>query len=512
MKLTPQPTRRSLLAMLAGSSAMALSIAPVLAKEPMRPLSIPGVQAIPKVGVVEFSQPPEVRDSVSLKVVFREEENPEKPGEILRYRTYDGEFVGPTIRTTPGTTMGIGVDNDLPPEADAHDSHQNMNEPHGLNTTNMHTHGLWVSPELPADYVLLRIKPGESYDHSYPIPKEHVAGTFWYHPHKHGSVEAQVAQGMAGAIIIEGGIDELPGIKGTTERVMVIQQPKPEKIERFESAAQIAGAPNKVTTINTLHAPTLRQRSGAVERWRLIAANYHDFLHIQLRRLGTTDTIDLHPIAFDGIPVQQVVPVSTVDLAPGNRVDVMVPPLQPGSYEIYKVGDHGQFDAEAEDETIGFVEVGAPLDEVAAPIPTDIPVEFSHPEILKEEVDRPLRTVTYSMKDRPEGGLPMFLIDDKEFKEGRVDQLLDVDSVEEWLIKNESDFMHPFHIHVNPFQIVEISDGSIPPGRWLDTVPLPPHGFVRMRTRIQRFTGQFVQHCHILLHEDHGMMQLIEIK
>ena len=71
--------------------------------------------------------------------------------------------------------------------------------------------------------------------------------------------------------------------------------------------------------------------------------------------------------------------------------------------------------------------------------------------------------------------------------------------------------MHPFHIHVNPFQIVEIWDGSIPPGRWLDTVPLPPHGHVVMRTRIQEFTGDFVQHCHILLHEDHGMMQLIRI-
>ena len=422
--------------MLASSSAMALSASTAIAKEPMRPLSIPGVQAIPRAGVVEFSEPPEARDSVSLNVEFREEKNAQKPGEFLRYRTYNGQFVGPTIRTSPDTTMSIFVQNNLPREENAHDGQQSMNEPHGLNTTNMHTHGLWVSPKAPADDVLRRIEPGESYSHVYPIPKTHVAGTFWYHPHKHGSVEAQVAQGMAGAIIIEGGIDDLPGIQGATERVMVIQQPKPEKIERIVSLAQIVGAPNKVTTINTLHAPTLRQRSGSVERWRLIAANYHDFFHIQLRRLGTTETIDLHPIAFDGIPVQTVEPVSTVHLAPGNRVDVMVPPLQPGSYEIYKVGDHGQFDAEAEDETIGFVEVGVPLNLAAAPIPTEIPVEYSHPTITAEEVNVPQRAVVYSMEDDPEGGLPKFLIDGREFEEGHVDQEMKLGTVEEWRIEN----------------------------------------------------------------------------
>jgi len=94
---------------------------------------------------------------------------------------------------------------------------------------------------------------------------------------------------------------------------------------------------------------------------------------------------------------------------------------------------------------------------------------------------------------------------------------IELGAVEEWVLENDSDDYHPFHMHVNPFQIVETSDRLIPPGTWLDTVLIPPQRFgvpgrVVMRTRIRRFIGQFVLHCHILGHEDHGMMQLVEIR
>ncbi|WP_299191022.1 multicopper oxidase family protein [uncultured Litoreibacter sp.] len=479
-----------------------------------RPLSIPTVQESVTPNAVPFSQPPsESSDgghlSTSLTVTLREEF---LDGQTRRYRTYDGLFTGPTLRIKPADTMAIALRNTLPPEPHAHTG--SMNEPHGMNTTNLHTHGLWVSPQSPADDVLLSIPPGGGFDHYYEIPDTHVCGTFWYHPHKHGSVEPQVSQGMSGAIIIEGGIDELDIIRDATERVMVIQQIKPEETNRIlKSQADIAGAPNKTTTINALHGPTLQANYGDIERWRFIAANYHDFLHIQLRDMATGRPVDLHPIAFDGIPVRTVRPTDTIDLAPGNRVDVLVPQVGPGMYEIYKVGDHSQFDADKEDETIGFYEV-LPSEEpvVIRELPEGFDARFSHDNVTDTEVEKTeTRNIVYSMEDRGEGKLPGFLINGKEFEEGRVDVEMTVGTAEEWVITNESDFMHPFHIHVNPFEVIEISDDSIEPNRWLDTVPLPPKGHVVIRMRLREFTGDFVQHCHILLHEDHGMMQLIRI-
>ena len=81
--------------------------------------------------------------------------------------------------------------------------------------------------------------------------------------------------------------------------------------------------------------------------------------------------------------------------------------------------------------------------------------------------------------------------------------------MEEWEIFNETNDPHPFHIHVNPFQMV--SGGNVDPGVWLDTVELPPNKRVRFRTRFLDYAGLFVFHCHTLQHEDMGMMQAIKV-
>lgn len=512
------PTRRGLLGMLVAISSIGLLSHQSRAQT--APLSIPGAERAPAIDTVPFSEPPVVRAedgvlSTTLTVQFREDEIDDKPA---RYRTYNGLFTGPTLRFSPGDIVRVLVDNQLPPDAQTSSHDRNPNIPHGFNTTNLHTHGLWVSPAGNSDNVLITIEPGDAFQHEYVIPKTHVAGTFWYHPHKHGSVERQVSNGMSGAIIIEGGMDKMPEIKAARERLMVIQQiqpdPDPAKALMIRSVKEIAGAPNKKTTINALLAPTLRMAPGAVERWRLVAANYHDLLHIEVRRIGSGETIPLHPIAYDGIPVREVRSTSRVRLAPGNRIDVLVQPLEKGEYEIYKIGDGGQFDTQPEDQVIGFLKVGGtPSGQMT--IPKRIPAEYSHADVAEDVTYR--RKVLYSIISEGKGKAPRFVIDNHEFEPGRVDQLMKLGAIEEWRIENDSDAMHPFHIHVNPFQIVESSDPQIKPRTWLDTVPIPPAsdgvpGYVVMRTRVERFIGDFVQHCHILGHEDRGMMQLIRIE
>ena len=201
-------------------------------------------------------------------------------------------------------------------------------------------------------------------------------------------------------------------------------------------------------------------------------------------------------------------------MAPGNRVDVLVSPQVAGDYVIYKIGDKGQFDVLPEDEIIGYLRVRGRPPARPPQIPKSFPPEYSHPGIEEAEVTN-RRKLLFSVPSVP-GGV-RFEIDNHLFDENRVDQLIALNAVEEWRLENDSGAIHPFHIHVNPFQVVESSDPLLEAGIWLDTVPVPPvqksgaPGYVVMRTRIQRFVGRFVLHCHILAHEDLGMMQLVEI-
>ncbi|MBA3643682.1 MAG: multicopper oxidase domain-containing protein, partial [Chloroflexia bacterium] len=122
--------------------------------------------------------------------------------------TYDGELPGPTLRFRPGDTLKLRLQNDL-----------------GGDITNLHVHGLHVSPRDNGDNVFVHVMPGESFSYEYQIPDDHPAGLFWYHPHSHGDSMQQVAGGLAGAMIIEGGLDNLPGIQGLPERLMVLHGP-----------------------------------------------------------------------------------------------------------------------------------------------------------------------------------------------------------------------------------------------------------------------------------------------
>src|SRR5262249_54872784 len=135
-------------------------------------------------------------------------------------RNYNGKLVGPTLHVRPGDTLRITLKNELDPETDT----GALDTMHGFNTTNLHTHGLNVSPSGDSDNVLREVGPGKTASYVIKIPANHPAGTFWYHAHKHGSVAGQVGSGMAGALIIAGGQDNVPEIAAAADRVLVLQQ------------------------------------------------------------------------------------------------------------------------------------------------------------------------------------------------------------------------------------------------------------------------------------------------
>jgi len=148
------------------------------------------------------------------------------------------------------------------------------------------------------------------------------------------------------------------------------------------------------------------------------------------------------------------------------------------------------------------------------PLPDLLPAKYSHPDVEDDEITGPERKLVFSVAQNP----TRFLINGREFDENVVDPLVKLGAVEQWRLENSSDAGHPFHIHVNPFQVMESSDPTLDVGAWKDTVLIPPaskdgeSGYVVIRSRFQRYIGRFVLHCHILGHEDRGMMLLVEIQ
>ena len=109
-------------------------------------------------------------------------------------------------------------------------------------------------------------------------------------------------------------------------------------------------------------------------------------------------------------------------------------------------------------------------------------------------------------------GPPLFFaIDGKHFDANRIDQTVKLGALEEWLVKNESTHYHPFHIHVNDFQVVAINGQAVEANSYDDTINLPPNSEVTIRLRFADFDGKFVYHCHILSHEDFGMMATVDV-
>jgi FtsP/CotA-like multicopper oxidase with cupredoxin domain/peroxiredoxin len=152
------------------------------------------------------------------------------PGVIkARLRSYEQMPVGPTLRVKPGEILRVKLKNQLPPE-NPNNHPADINTPHGFNQTNLHTHGLHVSPVGNGDNVLLKVDPNEEFISEIPVPEDHIPGTFWYHAHLHGSTAVQVSSGMAGALIVDaaeddaGALDNVPGIDTAEERICLFQQ------------------------------------------------------------------------------------------------------------------------------------------------------------------------------------------------------------------------------------------------------------------------------------------------
>lgn len=472
-------------------------------------------------------------------------------------RGYDGALVGRTLRVRPGETLSITLRNQLLP--DGAPEPDDVNTPHNFNTTNFHSHGLHVSPAGNADNVLRLMPPQSESLVEIHVPQDHPTGTFWYHSHVHGSTALQVSSGMAGAIIVENpddprSLDSVPEIRAAKDQVLLLQQISYDangEIENYDQFGPGGWAKSgRLPTINGQIMPVFELRPGEVQRWRLIHGGIRETFQVGITRQDGSDPWTLHEIALDGLSLGYMNSWTEVELQPGYRSDILVkaPPLPPGATEaVYYVYDQP---TPAEKSLLLTAEARQPLAKVVVrgtALAMALPCAASGPgcaalaptkamkDITEAELTGPAQAVSFMIGQSarqpdgryaycPDDSAPecalRFMVNARPFP-GEGARQLTLGTASEWTVQTlpvpgtpDEDRIvaaHPFHIHVNPFQMVRPGPDGAPETVWRDTQLVRPGDVLKLRSRYEDYIGTYVLHCHILDHEDQGMMELVDV-
>ena len=402
---------------------------------------------------------------------------------------------------------------------------------HGDNVTNLHYHGTHVSPQPPQDYVLLRVFPegqeladpsilddpayalGEYTSNINPFPWNQAPGTHWYHPHKHGSTAVQLINGMSGAFLIQGPIDDyLYKLYGVANDQGVIDKQKLASFEKVLLVQQLWDdvlffVKDKPTgyepypVVNGQLVPVIKMKYGEVQRWRLIGATTNGRVQVLMGFDFPTDFpgFEVKQIAQDGVQFapenydsQQLSENNDgmYELSPGNRVDLLVrapdAPADGGTLTFHltqrvvgKISEEIKKKVRVQSaylkKTSGVVGKKAVDDPFTGPLirvevsgtvtpPTGLPTAWPEMPYYLQDISNEdtgtTRTVAFSMSTTDSGSDTVatpgasFFIDGRQYADDCAGQTVVRGDVETWKITNTSSPTHPFHIHTNPFQLL----------------------------------------------------------
>jgi FtsP/CotA-like multicopper oxidase with cupredoxin domain len=406
---------------------------------------------------------------------------------------YNGTSPGPTLRVRPGDLLRVQLANRL-------------DQP-----TNLHTHGLHVPPSGNGDNPFVAISPADSFDYSIRIPANHPAGTFWYHPHHHGTVADQIFAGLVGTLLVEAE----PDLQATDDLVLLVTDTTLDDAGRVAPAtpmAKLQGREGDLVLVNGQHQPVIAAAPGAVQRWRVINGCTSRVIALHLEGHQLTQ------IALDGGYLPAPVNRDQVLLAPGNRTDLLIRPTSHGRYPLISEpydrgsttmmgsgGTGGNGSSNGSPVTLATMTVTGPVS-ASPPIPLTLPA----PPVPQGPAAGH-RQLTLAMGMTAGMGTMTFTIDGRTFDPDRDDQTVALGTTEEWTVVNTSPMAHPFHLHAWPFHVLDASAGTPPTGVLQDVVLIPARGRVRLRIPFTDYPGRSVYHCHILDHEDLGMMGTINV-
>ncbi len=398
---------------------------------------------------------------------------------------YNGTVPGPTLDVREGEHVIVHFRNEL-------------EEP-----TTIHWHGLHLpagADGSPFDPV----PPGGTYDYVFDVPVG-TAGTYWYHPHPDRTTTEQVAHGLYGAVIIRAAHDPLEGIP---ERLLILSDNRfrpdgsidlPAPDSRQGQIDLENGREGNVLFVNGQVMPTLRIRSGEVQRWRVV-----DAAAARVYRLAIPGQSLLH-VGSDGGLFEHPREVPDMVLANSGRVELLVRgSAPPGSTATLRTLPYDRYDPHTRpadwDRPRDLLTLR--YDDAPAVPPVAVPSTLRAVAALDTTRVAERRVLVFSQG----------MIDNKKMDMNRVDLVAHLGTTEIWEVDNVVGMDHPFHLHGFRFQILDRDGVPEPYPSWNDTVNVPKHGYVRIVVRFDDFAGKWMYHCHILDHEDAGMMGILQVQ
>jgi FtsP/CotA-like multicopper oxidase with cupredoxin domain len=467
-----------------------------------------------------------------------------KPGDHL-ILTVTNNAPNPTIATPGSTIMPMGSLN--PPNCgDAQPT---------ASSFNIHYHGTNVSPACHQDNVLRTVvNPGETFQYNVAFPSNEPSGLYWYHPHIHMLAQPQTQAGATGALVIEGVENQQPAVSGLRERILIVRDQAPGNfttatgnVPNFDLSLNFVQITSPTDPNATNFVPAILQmRPGEREFWRVVNASADAVLDLRYVFDGVPQPLQL--VAVDGVPLNSqdgsgpgaLTTVTHFSLPPAARVEFIASPPSPqvqlaqlitlrvngGPYfynlpqrplaTVQLTGGSGEDNGQGKEERTGRFSAKSTTQQRFAGLGT-APVAMTR-NLYFDEV--PLQEY-YMVVD----GQPETLFDPNAPPAIVATQ----GTVEEWIIQNRTPENHAFHIHQIHFLVESQDDfevnGSLQApaitGQYLDTVQVPfwdgnpnhPYPSVKLRLDFRgRDIGDFVFHCHILSHEDAGMMAIVRVQ
>lgn len=495
-------------------------------------------------------------------------------------------FMGPTMRVRPGQSLWIKLVNNMtepigPHEPIAKDWWERLvapgenikyqfykksvsdpslmkvddhNVPKRFDSTNLHLHGLDIAVHMfdpvgthdPAAPHIV-VDPGQCYCYRFDVPEHHPSGLYWYHPHLHGSAAVQIWSGMLGLLYVEGPLEEELADYGVTlSQEFVIWDPAFKSVSKPTHNLEVDEFLMGQTTLSKIHpflvngkmTPNFNVGVGEVLHLRALCGTIENENTFIVYPEGKEEdhwdqsAIPFWVIGSDGVTYRKPRQKTILVMAGGQREEILLKFDEPGKYVISQQGIEGMqfFDMRGHphNQILATITVGT---EVHTQLPT-IPISemlftpgYQEDEAIQGEDIVKTETIVFSMgANRDQVPFPQYYVNGKAFDPDRLDFFAHPGEAREYILINAQHNVHPFHIHVNRFQVKEmgseLSTEKYPvlkavldfdPDAWRDTVIVPPNGRTRIWLQYKNYTGKTVFHCHFLAHEDTGMMATLFI-
>ncbi len=393
-------------------------------------------------------------------------------GQPVQLLTYNGSFPGPILRAAEGDLLRVLLVNGL-------------DEP-----TNLHFHGLHVSPAANSDNVFVEVPPGGEFRYELVVPSG-FGGTFWYHPHMHHRLARQLWRGLAGPLIIDRPIDTEPGLAAADEQIVVVKdlalldgEPSPHT-----NSDWARGKSGPLVLANGMPEPTLNVARSLV-RLRLINA-----CNARMLLLARGDGRPLQVLAYDGHLLAEPEQLAEVLVSPAQRVDLLLE-LTAGEEValVYRPYASGARREPWRTETLLTLR----------------PPDTESPSTMLGRLPPVERLDPAAASNRRSFKMAMaFMVPDGH---GHMEPIRGrLGTLELWEITNVDTQDHVFHLHTWPFQVWR-RDGAEPAlPAWRDTIDLRPGERVELLVPFRDFAGKSLYHCHIAEHGDAGMMAIVEV-